>query len=116
MTKKLFGTIAVVAAMFAGYSTYHAQDEIDLTGFALANVEALADKPELDCNYIRDGTQKCTVTVGAKGSIKLLKSNTILTADASGEIKFDGLVICSSGGTTACTPVECITLYEKIFI
>ena len=43
MTKKIFGTMAVVAAMFAGYSTYNAQNERELTGLALANVEALAN-------------------------------------------------------------------------
>lgn len=51
MTKKVCGTMAVVAAMFAGYSAYDAQNEIDLTGFALANIEALAttNDEHLDC-------------------------------------------------------------------
>lgn len=43
MKKKLFGTMVAVAAMFAGYSAYEAQNESELTGVALANVEALAD-------------------------------------------------------------------------
>lgn len=43
MTKKVFAAMAVVAAMFAGYSAYNAQDESDLNNYALANVEALAN-------------------------------------------------------------------------
>lgn len=42
MKKKLFGTMVVVAAMFAGYSAYHGQKERELYGYVLANVEALA--------------------------------------------------------------------------
>lgn len=42
MKKKLFGTMVAVAAMFAGYSAYDAQNESELTEVALANVEALA--------------------------------------------------------------------------
>lgn len=40
--KKLFGTMAVVAALFAGYSAYNAQNSVRLNDVALANVEALA--------------------------------------------------------------------------
>lgn len=43
MIKKIFGTMAVVAAMFAGYSAYNAQNEKELTGASLSNVEALAE-------------------------------------------------------------------------
>lgn len=40
--------MTVVAAMFAGYSAYNAQNEKDLTGFALANIEALANGEPYD--------------------------------------------------------------------
>lgn len=40
--KKLFGTMAVAAALFAGYSAYNAQNSNELSGIILANVEALA--------------------------------------------------------------------------
>lgn len=40
--KKLFGTMAVAAALFAGYSAYEAQNSVRLNDVALANVEALA--------------------------------------------------------------------------
>ena len=63
--------MAVVAAMFAGYSTYNAQNERELTGLALANVEALARREALDCSYVRE-VNKCTIEVGAKGEIRLL--------------------------------------------
>ena len=40
--KKIFSTIAVASALFAGYTTYNAQHNTELTDIALANVEALA--------------------------------------------------------------------------
>lgn len=40
--KKIFSTMVVAAALFAGYSTYNAQNSNELTDVALANVEALA--------------------------------------------------------------------------
>lgn len=43
MRKKLFGTIVVIFTMFAGYSVYETQNENDIVGTVLANVEALAD-------------------------------------------------------------------------
>lgn len=50
MKKKLFGTMVVVAAMFAGYNVYDAQNESELTGVALANVEALASNENNPCD------------------------------------------------------------------
>lgn len=44
--KKFFGTMAVAAALFAGYSAYEAQNRNELSDVALANVEALANSPE----------------------------------------------------------------------
>ena len=43
--KKVFGIMAV-AALFAGYSAYNAQNSNELTDIALANVEALAASDE----------------------------------------------------------------------
>lgn len=40
--KKLFGTMAVAAVLFAGYNAYEAQNSVNLNDVALANVEALA--------------------------------------------------------------------------
>ena len=40
--KKIFYTMAVAAALFAGYSAYNTQNNNELTDIALANVEALA--------------------------------------------------------------------------
>lgn len=40
--KKIFSTMVVVAALFAGYSAYNTQEDIELAGLSLANVEALA--------------------------------------------------------------------------
>lgn len=41
--KKIFYTMAVAAALFAGYSAYNSQNSNELTDIALANVEALAN-------------------------------------------------------------------------
>ena len=41
--KKFFGTMAVAAALFVGYSAYNGQNSVNLNDVALANVEALAD-------------------------------------------------------------------------
>lgn len=48
--KKLFGTMAVAAALFAGYNAYEAQNSVNLNDVALANVEALASD-EIDTPY-----------------------------------------------------------------
>ena len=44
--KKIFYTMAVAAALFAGYSAYNSQNSNELTDIALANVEALAGSNE----------------------------------------------------------------------
>ena len=44
--KKIFYTMAIAAALFAGYSAYNSQNSNELTDIALANVEALADSNE----------------------------------------------------------------------
>lgn len=66
--KKIFSTIAVASALFAGYTTYNAQHNTELTDIALANVEALADEEfifgplclyvpnRMCCYYWDDGT------------------------------------------------------------
>lgn len=51
MMKKNLGIMVVVAAMFTSYSAYEAQNERDLTGLALANVEALANLEGNECHY-----------------------------------------------------------------
>lgn len=51
--KKIFSTMAVAAALFAGYSAYSGQNSNELSDVALANVEALAqsngDNDEITC-------------------------------------------------------------------
>ena len=41
--KKIFYTMAVAAALFAGYNAYNSQNSNELSDIALANVEALAN-------------------------------------------------------------------------
>ena len=45
--KKIFYTMAVAAALFAGYSAYNEQNKSEFTDIALANVEALANDTEI---------------------------------------------------------------------
>ncbi len=49
--KKIFYTMAVAAALFAGYSAYNAQNSNELSDVALANVEALAGSSESGISY-----------------------------------------------------------------
>lgn len=112
--KKIFGAMMVATALFAWYNTYNTQHNTKLTDVALANVEALANYiDKLDCQYVRDDKGTCTINVGTKGKIKLF-NGTILSADAKGNISFDGKVICSSGGSSTCRPIECIDLFEVV--
>ena len=66
MTKKFIFAMAVVAAMFAGYTTYDMPNEGGLTYFALANVEALANPeatkecPGGSCTHTFSNGDKCT--------------------------------------------------------
>ena len=69
--KKLFSIMAVAVGLFAGYTTYNAQQNTELTGIALANVEALADEEiifgplclyvpnRMCCYFWDDGTMDC---------------------------------------------------------
>lgn len=45
--KKIFSTVAIAVALFAGYSVYNIQTENELTDIALANVEALSSSAEM---------------------------------------------------------------------
>ena len=44
--KKIFYTMAVAAALFAGYSAYNTTENRNLNGITLANIEALTASPE----------------------------------------------------------------------
>lgn len=61
MKKKLFGTMVVVAVMFAGYSAYDAQNESELANKLLSNVEALAEN---EGNGMTDCINGCLTTSG----------------------------------------------------
>ena len=75
--KKIFYTMAVAAALFAGYSAYNAQNSNELTDVAFANVEALADNQEvsnmifkwsdyIDCDGLFTGDYQVCEANGAK--------------------------------------------------
>lgn len=79
--KKLFGTMAVAAALFAGYSAYNGQNSNELSGIILANVEALANDPgdEIQCpdpydvkdHQLSFSQKTANCTVDANGNITL---------------------------------------------
>ena len=123
MKKKIFsGVFALVILLIAGYGVNRSMNShAELNDLALKNVIALADgeNPDtgegggLDCSYKRnDG--KCSIYVGAKGSIKLL-GGTIIKANGDGYVILDGKLSCSPGGTETCREIECIDLYTAIF-
>ena len=106
--------VSVVGVGALSYKMYEAKRTVDdSSALLLNNAEALSNEGEYIDDCVRE-QRKCTITVGAKGSIKLL-GGTVLTAGADGSIEFDGQVVCSSGGNTYCRPVECIDLYEEVF-
>ena len=112
MKKFLFLVMMTAVVVAAGYVLLEVGfTDNSKSDLALENVEALSQgDASLDCRYVRK-TDCCTIHVGTKGKVTLL-SGTILTANAEGNITIDGVVICSSGGTSACKPVECIDLYK----
>ena len=118
MKKKIFmpllGAVVLGMSAYAGYRTYDAYNGVSESDLLLANAEALAIQEFMGCDCNRS-TRTCRVYVGAKGKVKLL-GGTILEAGANGYVEFDGEVICSKGGegSTCCTMVECIDIYEKI--
>lgn len=96
--KKLFGTMAFAAALFAGYSAYEAQNSVNLNDVALANVEALAgdaDVSEFNCIKEKDS---CSFTITSESQISLL-SKHLTGASAS-----VGTTIDLSNGTQIYSP------------
>ncbi len=116
MRKVILFALVGIALSVASYGVYETQSRKQtMSDILLANIEALGnDDPEtMQCIYLRNES-KCSVYVGAKGSIKIL-NGTILTAGADGYIIFDGKVTCSKGGEESCRNIECIDIYERIF-
>ena len=115
MKKKIIKFAIVGVLAIAGTLGYNFTMNPNDANFQLImdNVEALAQgEGGLDCRYNRHPST-CSIYVGVNGRIKLL-GGVIIKAGADGYARFDGQVSCSSGGTFACTPVECRELYETI--
>lgn len=68
--KKLFGMMAVAAALLTGYSAYNAQNGTGITNVALANVEALAT-PDINYNVPQknNNPEECTLYVAVDGKV-----------------------------------------------
>lgn len=82
--KKLFGTMAVAAALFAGYSAYEAQNSVILNDVAFANVEALANnsgESEFNCIKLKDS---CIFTITSESQISLLTKYLTATSASVG--------------------------------
>lgn len=80
---------------------------------AKANVEAITENETLDCSYNRDESS-CEIYVGVGGQVKVFNKG-VISAGADGMVVFPGKVVCSSGGSYTCRPVECVDIYEVIF-
>ena len=88
----------------------------DISMSLLENIEALSDDTSdevMQTIYHRD-EEECSIYVGARGKINLLGVG-IIKAGTDGYIKFDGKVVCMSGGNATCRHIECADLYEAIF-
>jgi hypothetical protein len=72
---------------------------------ANANAEALA-REGLDTSYIRS-EDDCSIY--GNGKIKLV-GGTIITVN--GYLSIEGKVVCSSGGNSTCTPIECAQVWQ----
>ena len=100
MTKKIFGTMAVVAAFSFGYCAYNAYQTSNLSNMALANIEALSEgesKKEFYAIAKYDICSELRITsvegeIGAEVSVGLLISSTALSeirGRLSGEVEFE---------------------------
>ena len=68
--KKIFSTLAIATALFAGYSAYNTQNNNELTDIALANVEALAGSNESDTSRVDcvpDGVECSMIIIFSDG-------------------------------------------------
>lgn len=100
---------AVAIATFVAAKSFQTNAS-ESANLLLAYVEALS-QDETYFKVKERNSNSCTIHVGAKGKIKLL-GGTILTADANGDITFDGEIVCSGMGDVYCKPVECVDLYQ----
>lgn len=113
MKTKLFIVVFVTAiTALSVINVFNAKRSVKLSDVAIENLEALANGEGggLDCSYVRE-EGKCTLNIGAGSSIKLFNMQ-IIHADAQGNVIFDGKVVCKSGGSSTCKPIECYDLYQ----
>ena len=115
MKKMLIVSVFIVTVCIAFVVTFRNAQKND--SFFDANVEALVQSESgsgTDAYRFERESFRCTIHIGTNGKI-ILKSGTILKADANGYVSFDGGVACKLGGSYACRTIDCIDLYEVIF-
>lgn len=83
--KKIFSTMAVAAALFAGYCAYSGQNSNELSDVALANVEALADEPDSDSDGCKLTTFDCKIKISQVAFEALICDNPSLSGKYNGE-------------------------------
>ena len=110
--KKIFPFIASVIVLGTAIVLFVIQADSANSLFS-ANVEALADTENFQTIYVRHEST-CSIYVGANTKIKLF-NGTILQADASGVVTFDGKVECDAGGSSSCKPYECAEVFDVMF-
>lgn len=113
--KKIFSTVAIAVALFAGYYAYNEQNKSEITGMALANVEALAKDNNADENqsaqwFVKTDDCSHTVTVGADGKVNIFGVIKVVDLEVGAsytESWKDVRTDCESGGKFLCTPYTC---------
>ena len=115
MKKLIISAICLLAfaAGVSSYAYYHSHQIVAKNSLAQANVEAITENGTLDCSYNRDESS-CEIYVGVGGQVKVFNKG-VISAGADGMVVFPGKVVCSSGGSYTCRPVECVDIYEVIF-
>ena len=111
MKKKIVAVIALTAIIVCGHS--YVKSETPKNDIVSENVEALTSGENDYSRVANRERNQCRIYIGAKGAIKLF-NGTIIRADGSGYVSFDGEVVCSGSGDIMCKPVECVELYQTV--
>ena len=112
MKKKIFGGLLVLAiAAVAAFNLNLNSEDSGFSLLSLVNVEALAGDDEntgkLDTSYDR-ATKDCTISANAAIAMGL-------KVKGSGDVTMtDAEVVCSGGGNTACTPINCSEVWANL--
>lgn len=107
MKKRFIMAAAItVAAVIGGLYGYMSQSAFGNSDTFLSNVEALAEEESSNPIWNID---KYDCIISAELAAKLG-----ITIHGGGLLSISGARDCSSGGTSMCTPISCVQLYEAL--